>query len=176
MFEAYLEELLHRYRANYDIYTNYKLGDATFPAYAWFYSHGEKYVLRKEAQLWAIKAYEHVLFLHEEEVTCGKLEELKAFMTTVMEPQLVRKGEKYPVKDHMTSYLTLVILADHTPGEEVQKAIRKFTFDKGYLMNFRGHSEGHLICACLDSGQVICNRLGKPSADLYRDVYRKVTA
>ncbi len=174
VFEDYLEELLRRYQASYDIYRDYKLGDIVYPAYAWFYSHGEKYVLKKEAQLWAIKAYDHVLFLHEEELTAERLEELKAVMTEVMEPQLVRQGEKYPVKDHMTSYLTLAILTDRTPDAETRKAIRRFRFDKGYMMNFRGHSEGHVICACLDSGEVICNRLAKPSADLYRDVYRKV--
>ncbi len=176
MFEQYLDELLRRYQASYDIYRDFKLGDTVYPAYAWFYSHGEKYVLRKEAQLWAIKAYEHALFLHEESLTVERLSELEKLMAEVMEPELVRKGEKYPVKDHMTSYLTLVILTDRTPDEETQKAIRKFRFDKGYLMNFRGHSEGHLICADLESGEVFTNRLAKPRADMFRDAYRKVTA
>ena len=61
--EAYLDELLDRYRANFDISAPYRVGERTYPAYARFFSLGEKYVLKKEAKLWAIRAYEHVFFI-----------------------------------------------------------------------------------------------------------------
>ena len=64
--DTYLQELLRRYKTNFDITKNFKLADKIYPAYAWFYSLSEKYVLKKEAKLWAIRAYEHVLFIKEE--------------------------------------------------------------------------------------------------------------
>ena len=63
--DAYLQELLRRYQANFDVTENYKFGEILFPAYAFFHSMSEKYVLRKEAQLWAVKTFEHVFFIKE---------------------------------------------------------------------------------------------------------------
>ena len=61
--DDYLRELLGRYRANFDITEDFTLGNKVYSAYARFFSLGEKYVLKKEAKLWAIRAYEHVLFI-----------------------------------------------------------------------------------------------------------------
>ena len=172
--DAYLKELLRRYQANFDIYENYTVGSETYPAYAWFHSFSEKYVLRKEAQLWAIKAYEHVFFIKEKELTLELLDEYKRRITEEIEPELVRKGEKYPEKDHMCSYITFVVLTDKAPSKEVQSAVKKFSFDKGYMFNFRGHSEAHFICADMETGSVYTNKGGKNQKEMLEDVFRKL--
>ncbi|MBE5859683.1 MAG: hypothetical protein E7301_06105 [Butyrivibrio sp.] len=169
--ETYLDELLLRYRSNFDITKNYKLGDETFPAYAYFSSFGERYVLKKEAQLWAIRAYEHVFFIKEHEVTKDSLDKILALTEEKIEPHLVRKNQKYPEKDHMCSYLTFVIISDKTPDKETQKAIRKFSFDKGYLFNFRGHSEARVLVAGLDTNSVYTSRTGKELRKMFEDAF-----
>ncbi len=171
--DEYLRELLRRYQANFDIHENYTVGNVTYPAYAWFHSFSEKYVLRKEAQLWAIKAYEHVLFIKEKELSMELLEEYRRRITEEIEPELVRNGGKYPEKDHMCTYITFVVLTDKAPSEDVQRAIKKFSFDKGYMFNFRGHSEAHFICADMESGSVYTNKGGKSQRDMMLDVFRK---
>ena len=171
--EAYLEELLLRYRANFDITKNYEIGSKVFPAYAFFSSLGEKYILKKEAKLWAIRAYEHVFFLKENEFSIDALDKIKVFIEETAEPDLVRKNEKYPEKDHMCSYLTFVIISDKTPDKETQKAIKRFNFDKGYLFNFRGHSEARLIVASLDTNSVCTNRNGKELRKMFEDAFIK---
>lgn len=169
--EAYLDELLLRYKSNFDITKNFEIGSEVFPAYAFFSSFGERYVLKKEAKLWAIKAYEHVFFIKEQEVSVDKLNEIKSFIEESAEPCLVRKNQKYPEKDHMCSYLTFVIISDKTPDKETQKAIRKFNFDKGYLFNFRGHSEGRVIVASLDTNSVCTSRTGKELRKMFEDAF-----
>ena len=170
----YYEELLRRYQANFDITENFKLGGRTYPAYAWFYSFSEKYVLKKEAQLWAIKAFEHVLFLTEDSVNQSDLANIKHIIETEAEPELVRKNEKYPEKDHMCSYLTFVILTGTAPDKETQKAIRKFHFDKGYLFNFRGHSEGRLAVVSMDTEEIFTNYSGRELKPMLRDIFTKL--
>ncbi|MCR4902951.1 MAG: hypothetical protein K6A23_08835 [Butyrivibrio sp.] len=169
--EDYLHELLRRYQNNFDITKDYKIGNKTYPAYAWFFSLGEKYVLKKEAQLWAIRAYEHVLFMKVDEITTELLKEIKTTIEDYVEPQLVRKGEKYPEKDHMCSYMTFVIISEKTPDSLMQKAIKKFHYDKGYLFNFRGHSEGRIACACIDSRKVLTNYSGKELKELLTNIF-----
>ena len=159
--DKYLKELLRRYSVNFDITENYALGDKVYPAYAQFFSLGEKYVLKKEAIIWSIRVYEHVLFIKTDSIDEKTLSEIKETMEEVMEPTLVRKGNKYPEKDHMCSYLTFVVISQTTPSQEVQKLIKSFSFDKGYLLNFRGHSEGRLGCVFLDSQGCITNKAAK---------------
>ena len=118
--DKYLKELLRRYSANFDITEDYALEGKVYPAYAQFFSLGEKYVLKKEAIIWSIRAYEHVLFIKTDSIDEKLLSELKMTMEQVMEPVLVRKGNKYPEKDHMCSYLTFVIISDTTPAPQVE--------------------------------------------------------
>ena len=169
--DDYFCELLKRYRANFDITKDFKLGGNTYPAYATFFSLGEKYVLKKEAKLWAIRAYEHVLFLKTSEIVPETLAEIRKTIETQMEPELVRKGEKYPEQDHMCSYLTFVIISEKTPDKEIQKEIRKFSYDKGYLFGFRGHSQAKIACAFLDSESVLTNYAGRELKSLLTNIF-----
>ena len=172
--DAYFRELLDRYRANFDISENYVLENKTYPAYARFFSLGEKYVLKKEAKLWSIRAYEHVLFIKTKSIDQNLIDEVRCTMEDAMEPLMVRKGEKYPEKDHMCSYLSFVIISETTPTPEVQKAIRHFRFDKGYLMNFRGHSEGKLGCVFLDSETSLTNYGAKELKPLFTNIFKSL--
>ena len=167
----YLIELLKRYEANFDITENFKLQDKTYPAYAWFYSLSEKYVLKKEAQLWAMKAYEHVFFIKEEALDLKKLDEINEVITNAAEPVLVRRGENYPEKDHMCSYITFIVITDKDPDEKTIKAIKKYSFDKGYMFNLRGHSEARIAVISMDFGKIYTNRRGKELKDILGDVY-----
>ena len=169
--EAYLGELLERYRANFDITSDYSIGNRTYEAYARFFSLGEKYVLKKEAKLWAIRAYEHVFFMTGDSVSVSDLSEIRRAIEDDIEPGLVRNGEKYPEKDHMSSYLTFVIICAKTPDDEVKKAIKKFSYDKGYLLGFRGHSQARIGCAFLDSESVLTNYAGKELKKLLTNIF-----
>lgn len=167
----YLEEVLRRYQSSFDLYRDYSIDGEKYPAYGYFFSLGEKYVLKKEATLWSIRAYEHVLFLEVDTLTTDHIQHLYDVINDHMEPALVRKGQKYPEKDHMISYLTVVVVSKNTPDTDTIKAIRKFRFDKGYLLNFRGHSEGGLLCSCLDNQKVFTNRSAKRLTKMFEDVF-----
>jgi len=171
--DEYLQKLLFRYRANFDITKDYYLAGKLYPAYAFFSSYGEKYVLKKEAKLWAIKAFEHVLFLKEDQVTEETLKKIRDIIDNDAEPILVRKNEKYPEKDHMCSYLTFVILTEKTPDTATAKAIKRFSYDKGYLFNFRGHSEAKLAVVSMDEEKVCTNRNGRDLRSLLESIFAK---
>ena len=146
----YLEKLLCEYQKSFDITRDYKIGDVVASAYGFFSAISEKYVISPKANLWSIHGFEHILFLERERVSEADIEEARLLMTEHMEPELVRKGKKYPEKDHMYSYVTVAFISEHTPDEAVIQAVTDFRYEKNYLLTIRGHVEGHLILANLE--------------------------
>ena len=169
---SYLDYILNKLSATHDIVRNYiPEGQSDieqagpFPAYASYYSTSEKYVLTRKANLWTAKEYEHILFLTaaeslNEEVLFTKAQTL---ISDFMEPVFVRKEEKYPPKDHMRTFLTIVLVLDSAPSRELIHRIRKYRFDKGYLFSIRGYAQGRIIAVDLSGNKVY----GGPAA---RDV------
>ncbi len=165
----YLDRVLAKYAASFDIEKDYALDGTTWSAYAYFFSLGEKYVLTRKAKLWAIRAYEYVLFQETERCTVELLDQLYSALTVRIEADRVRKGGRYPEKDHMYSYLSAVVISARTPDEEVLRHIRGLRFDKGYLFSIRGHSEFHLVVVDMETETVYTN----PAASRMKKVYRK---
>lgn len=174
--EKYLDRTLAKYSQMYDIYPSYSFGERTYPAYAYFSQHGEKYVLSKKAQLWQVKGFEHVLFLKTDKFTTEDAKEAHRLMEEEMAPIMVCKGEKYPEKDHMVSNLTVVYLSEKAPDEDALKSISKFHFDKGYLFSFRGHADGRLVCCDMENEKIYTNFAGRILKESFVSTFKEVKA
>lgn len=172
----YLDRLLLRYAGTFNIYMPYQIHGKEYPAYGYFFSSVEKYVLIREANMWTSNSHEHVLFMTVEEVTGDTIAEVHRLLQDYFEPELVRKGNQYPDKDHMYSYLTVVILSEKAPGPDIRKRIRRFRYEKGYLFNFRGFSQGRVICASMEDEKVVANYQARKLKKLYRLVFEDVHA
>lgn len=117
--------------------------------------------------------YEHILFLQTKECTEETLSEACRLIEHPMEETYVRKGEKYPEKDHMVSYITVCILSENTPEAKVLKKVEKYRYEKTYLFTFRGRSEGRLLCVDLNAETVYGNRSARQVLDVYKKVFRE---
>lgn len=171
---AYLDRTLAKYAGMFDIYRPYTIREKEYPAYGYFFSCNEKYVLVKKANLWSVHFYEHILFVEADVCTKELLEELHGVITDYMEPQLVRRGEKYPEKDHMYSYITLAVICREKPSDEIIKAIRHFRYEKDYMFTMRGHSEAHLVCADMETENVYTNFAGRKMKKVYKETFDDV--
>ena len=171
---AYLNRLLAIYSGTFDIYKPYAVHGKEYPAYGYFFSSVEKYVLAREANLWTSDSYEHVLFLEEEECTIETLQEVQDLWKKYMEPELVCKGKKEPEKNHMYSYLTIAVITDRAPGKEIQKLIKKTGFDKGYRFNIRGFSQGHLVVVSMEDECVYTNQMARNSKNIFKTAFDDV--
>ncbi|MDD6155370.1 MAG: hypothetical protein PUB39_07450 [Eubacteriales bacterium] len=172
--EKYLDRTLAKYAQMYDIFESYDFAGKTFPAYAYFSQHGEKYVLSKKAQLWQVNGFEHVLFVMKDRLTSEDVKWSRDLMADHMAPILVCKGNKYPEKDHMVSNLTVVFISDKTPDEETRKQIKSFSYDKGYLFSFRGHVDGRIVCCDMEAEDVYTNRAGKQLKKSFLSTFSEV--
>ena len=170
----YLDRLLAKYAGTFDIYQPYVIHGKEYPAYGYFFSHVEKYVLVREANMWSSDSYEHILFVETEEVSERLIKEAYLIVKDYMEPHLVRKGEELPGKNHMYSYLSIAILADKPLSTEMKRAVKKFKYEKTYQMNMRGFSQAHILCATMEDEKVYTNFVAKQSAKTYRETFGEV--
>ena len=75
--EKYLDRLLTKFSSSFNIYMPYQIDGIEYKAYAYFYTHQEKYVLTKSANLWSADSYEHVLFMDAEVIDEAMIEHAK---------------------------------------------------------------------------------------------------
>lgn len=170
----YLDRLLLCYSGSFDIYQPYVINGKEYPAYGYFFSCVEKYLLIREINMWSTRSYEHILFIEADSVDESVLTEAESIIRDYMEPVLVRKNEKYPEPNHMYSYLNVVIISKNPVSFEAAKRIRRFRFDKGYKFNIRGYSLGTLMCVSMDDRKYLSNRNGKVKEKMFLKVFEDV--
>lgn len=168
---GYLDHLLLKYSNTFNIYKPYCMDGKEYPAYGYFYSHNEKYVLVRKANMWTTHSYEHVLFMEAEDCTEETLREASGIIQDYMEPKLVRKGEKLPEPNHMSSYLNVVIICANGVNREIEKKIKHFHFEKGYNFNMRGFSQGTIICVSLADRHFISSYHGRTKKKIFQQVF-----
>lgn len=172
----YLDSLLLRYSGSFDIYQPYKINEKEYPAYGYFFSVVEKYILIREINMWSTKSYEHILFMEVEECTEETLKEASNIIQNYMEPVLVRKGEKLPEPNHMYSYLNVAILCNKPVEKKIAGQIKHFHFEKGYRFNIRGFSKGSIMCVSMENQKYISNYHGRLKKKLFQQVFSDVTS
>ena len=170
----YLDKLLLRYSGSFDIYQPYLINGKEYPAYGYFFSCVEKFILIREMNMWTTKSYEHILFMEAETCTEELLAEAADIIQNYMEPVLVRKNEKWPEPNHMYSYLNIVILCNKSVDHQLEKKIRHFHFEKGYKFNIRGFSKGSIMCVSMEDRKYISNYQGRSKKELFKKVFSDV--
>ena len=153
-----LERLLVSHETWFDVYRDYEFGGRTFPGYAEFHSHGEQYVLVKRAKLWEVDAFEYLFFVTTDELAQSELDDLVSFMKT----KAIEKV--HPDPNHMTSYLSLVIVANSV-ADGVKKQVRHTSFRKNFAFGIRGWADLRLAVLDLSDDSVTTNFQGKEMKD-----------
>ena len=172
--DKYLDRLLARYSGTFDIYVPYTIGGVVFPAYGYFFSHVEKYVLTRNTNMWSSDSFEHIFFMPKDCVTVEDVAKMKQIMLDYVEPQLVRKGEELPDKNHMYSYMSVILISDKIPDKQTVKAVKKLSFDKGYQMNMRGYSQIQICLVSMEDEKVYHNFASSKKKKILKSIFKEV--
>lgn len=163
-----MEHLLDLYGSCYDIERPFTVGDTVYDAYASCDVTSSRYVLVKSAELWRVCTFEHVFIREIDGSSEEALRRYESQLREVIEPGFVRKGERYPVQDHMCSYLTGIFICRSAVSEEVLRHIRRHRFRIYYKLALRGYCESRLAVFDLEKGRIYGNRAAKPLIKRYR--------
>lgn len=169
---AYMEKLLSRYAGTFDIHRPYLIDGKEYPAYGYFFSRTEKYVLVREANMWTQECFEHFLIIEANAVDTACVKEAKSLIQSYMEPILVRKGEAYPPKNHMYSYLTVILLSEKPLSKEAEKLVKRYSYDVGYKFHMRGFAQGRIAAVSMENEKVITNYAGRKNKKLFQTTFR----
>ena len=149
-----LDKLLNAYSHQYDIARDVTVDGGSFPATATFYLRDENYLISKKHVLSAVENYDYTYFYITEHLDAATLQQ---------QIDLTKKvgcARVKPHREHMSSYVTLVILAD-TIDEEAKKIIRKTRFQKYFRLALHGWMEYHIAAMESSTNNFLSNPAGK---------------
>ena len=154
-----LDKLLNAYSHHYDIAREVTVDGGSFPATAFFFLRDENYLLSKKHVLSAVENHEYVYFYLTEHLDAQEAQKqiylsMKAGMSNVK-----------PHKEHMSSFVTLVILAD-TIDPEAKTLIKKTRFRKNYRLALHGWMEYHIAAMEISTNSFLSNPAGKEARKL----------
>ena len=154
----FIDLILDSISDKFDIYHNYLFDNKKFVIYAYSYNKNNRFDSSGEAsKLWDANSYEHLFFINSDELSMEKLNELKDFAINKIEPHFVRGDGKSPVKHHMYSHISFIIITRNKPSEEVCDAIKKISWVKNYAFSTKGYSDLRMVCVTPREYNVVSN-------------------
>lgn len=152
--QAILDRLLLAHEAYFDIERDHAFAGRIFPGYAELHSSSSQYVLVKRAKLWETSSHEYMFFTLTKHLDARELDELVGFMTNEALEKVVLD------KDHMNSYLTLVVVAESI-DEGIGGLVKKTRFRKNFSFGLKGWVDLRLCVIDLERGTIYANAPGK---------------
>jgi hypothetical protein len=149
-----LDKLLNAYSHQYDIARDVTVDGGFFPATATFYLRDENYIINKKHVLSAVENYDYTYFYITDHLDAATLRQ-QIDLTMKVGTARVK-----PHRDHMSSFVSLVILAD-TIDEEAKKLIRKTRFQKYFRLALHGWMEYHIAAMETSTNSFLSNPAGK---------------
>ena len=149
-----LDKLLEAYSHHYDIARDVTVDGGHYPATATFFLRDENYVISKKKVISAFEQYDYTYFYVTEHLDAATAQQqldlaLKSGMSRIK-----------PHKEHKSSYVTLVILAD-TIDEAAKKLIKKTRFEKNFRLALHGWMEYHIAAMEISTNSFLSNPAGK---------------
>lgn len=149
-----LERLLNAYSHHYDIERDVQVEGGRYPATAFYFLRDENYLVSRKHVLSAVENHEYVYFYLTERLDAAELRH---------QIELSREagmGHIKPNKEHMSSVVTLVVLAD-TIDPEAKALIKKTRFRKNFRLALHGWMEYHIAAMEISTSSFLSNPAGK---------------
>ena len=154
-----LERLLNAYSHHYDIDRDVTVEDGSYPATAFFFLRDENYLISKKHVLNAVENHEYVYFYLTEHLD---VETLQKQIDLSREAGM---SHIKPNREHMSSFVTLVTLAD-TIDPEAKTLIKKTRFRKNFRLALHGWMEYHIAAMEISTHSFLSNPAGKEARKL----------
>ena len=162
-----LSRMLDSFSLSYDIYQE---PDASWhqlmAAAAFFHSRDEKYVLVKRAQLWAVENHDYAFFFSLARLDGALWEDIYNFTVAAGLRQI------HPHREHMCSYISLIILADEVDSALVQ-IIHRSRFEKSFRCSWHGWASLRVAVMDFTANAVVCNRCPSDFRQLMERFYHQ---
>lgn len=152
--EGRLDRLLDIYSHNYDIARDVTVAGGWYPATAFYYLRDENYLISRQHVLSAVEQHEYVYFFLTDHLDAGTLEKQIGIS------RLAGLSHVKPSKEHMFSYVTLIVLAN-TIDPEAKRLIKRTRFRRNYMLTIHGWMEYHIAAMECNTNTFLSNMAGR---------------
>ncbi len=149
-----LDKLLIAYSHQYDIARDVAVEGGHFPATATFYLRDENYLVSKKHVLSAVENYDYTYFYLADHLDADTLRQQIDLSLKV------GRARVKPHREHMSSFVSLVILAN-TIDDEAKALIKKTRFQKYFRLALHGWMEYHIAAMECSTNSFLSNPAGK---------------
>lgn len=149
-----LDKLLNVYSHHYDIARDVTVEGGFFPATAFYYLRDENYLISRQHVLSAVEQHEYVYFYLTDHLDVETLEKQIEISSQA------GLSHVKPSKEHMFSYVTLMVLAN-TIDPEAKKLIKHTRLRKNYLFTIHGWMEYHIAAMECNTNSFLSNMAGR---------------
>lgn len=168
--QQFFKKILKFHESSYDISKPFCINNSIYDAYASFNVKNSKYLLSKKAEIWRADCFEHVFFYCTNNLQESDIKMFESNIKNWIEPNLIKEGCKYPDKNHMYTYLTLIIISTGETKKEILDTLKKFKYVKNYCFGIRGYCETRILLFDLTTEKIIGNRSAKNIIKEYRKI------
>ena len=149
-----LDRLLDAYSHHYDLFRNVEVDGGTFPAAAFYHLRDENYLISRQNVLSVVEQHEYVYFFLTDRLDISTLTE------QIELSKQAGLAHIKPGKEHMCSYVTLVILAN-TIDPAAKEMLMHTRLRKNYRFMLHGWMEYHIAAMECNTNSFFSNRAGK---------------
>ena len=160
--ETAISRLLESYQAYFDI-TLFNEKQPYLTAICEFFEHSEKYVLSRQASLWAANCEEFVYLFNVKELTGEIFEKCRDYA----HEDGLKRAHIGP--GHMYTYITPIFICD-TCLDEAKAAIKKCRIYKSFHFSLHGWMDFHTAVVDLGKSRIDANRSGHTTAKILKKV------
>ena len=159
--KLYLESLKKKYQRYFDIEENVSVGNIPIDLFAKSHVRNEKFFASKSVTLYAFENNEYCYAKAFQKLT---FEDVVSFVN-VLKKQITDQGNVK--EDHMSSTFTGILITHSIIDPTLVSYIKKFNYQKSYLLGLKGWSDVRLVLVNLETDEVVTSKKAKDVKKLY---------
>jgi hypothetical protein len=159
--DEYVGNLQKKFERHFNIEKNISILGETIDVHAKFSNVIGRTFITKKDVIDRCENYEYCYIKKLDTVTEEELAVYVRFLKKVVDECI------NPGKDHMSTYVTGVIIGNHI-NDSVKKIIEQYSYSRAYSFYLRGWCDIRLICIGLNDNEVITNKAGKRVQKVYQ--------
>ena len=147
-------KLLSAYSHNYDLTRDVQVEGGSFPAMAHYFLRDEHYLVRRDKQFYATEQHDYTYFYVTDRLDAAQA---RAQLDLALKAGLAAIK---PHKEHMSSFVTLILLAEEI-DPEAKKLLKRTRFHKNYRLSLHGWMEYHIAAMECSTRTFLSNPAGR---------------
>ncbi len=157
----YQQNLEERLRNHFDLTQNVTLGGLCFPLLGEMRVAHAKYAVSKKVEIYSFETKEYVLYASKVNPTKMDIQE----MVQEIKPHI--PSVVTPNSNHRSSQLLLVISTNSPISPELERFVRKFHYQKGFLFGFKGWVDLYIVLVSFPENRVVHHKRIKQTAEFF---------